>query len=164
MGLANEEAGLGTEPDGMFLSYASLRDGRVGLQRREDSLEVVGSPDMVLEVVSPTSVQKDNVLLRDLYWRAGVREYWLVDPRRTDLTFDILRHRPKGFAAARKVGGWIKSAVFGKSFRLIRGTDESGLETYRSRSGDVRDHLYNQGIARFSSTPIRLVANSIHGR
>lgn len=130
MGLANAAADLATEPDGMFVSHASLKGGRVRLERREDSLEVVGSPDMVLEVVSPTSVQKDTVLLRDLYWRAGVREYWRADPRREDLVFDILRRGPKGFVAARKQAGWAKSSVFGKSFRLSRGTDASGLETY----------------------------------
>ncbi len=85
---------------------------------------------MVLEVVSPTSVQKDTDLLRDLYWRAGIREYWLVDPRRNDLTFDILRHGPKGYAAARKLGGWVKSSVFGKSFRLSHEMDRLELTRY----------------------------------
>ncbi len=31
MGMVNVEADLATQPDGMFLSYASLRDGRVRL-------------------------------------------------------------------------------------------------------------------------------------
>jgi Uma2 family endonuclease len=82
---------------------------------------------MVLEVVSASSEEKDTVVLRDLYWRAGVKEYWLVDPRGDDLAFDILRHGAKGYATARKQGGWLKSAVFGRSFRLTREVDRTGL-------------------------------------
>lgn len=130
MGLVNVSAGLATEPDGMFVSYAALREERVRLARRENSLEVVGSPDMVLEVVSPTSVQKDTVLLRDLYWQAGIPEYWLIDPRRDDLVFDILRRGSKGYLPMRKSAGWMKSSVFGKSFRLNRENDVMGLASY----------------------------------
>jgi len=130
MSLVNVNADLATEPDGMFLSYATLRDERARLERRENSLEVVGSPDMVLEVVSRTSVQKDTVLLRDLYWRADIPEYWLIDPRRGDLVFDILRRGPKGYFPARKAGGWVKSFVFGKSFRLTRENDPIDLPIY----------------------------------
>ena len=128
--LTNMDADLSTEPDGMFLSYAGLRAGRVRLAEGEDSLEVEGSPEMVLEVVSPTSRRKDTVVLRELYWRAGVREYWLANPARQGLTFDILRHGPKGYIAVRKQGGWIRSGVFGASFRLSRGTDPVGLPAY----------------------------------
>jgi Uma2 family endonuclease len=130
MGLVNVEADLATEPDGMFLSYAALRHERVRLSRRENSLEIIGSPDMVLEVVSPTSVQKDTVLLPDLYCRADVREYWLIDPRRKELAFDILRRGSKGYFPARKAEGWIKSIVFGKSFRLTRKNDAMELPIY----------------------------------
>jgi Uma2 family endonuclease len=115
----------------MFLSYASMRDGRARLARRENSQEVIGFPDMVLEVISPTSEQKDTLLLRDLYWQAGIAEYWLVDPRRNALIFDILRRGPRGYAAARKLRGWIKSPVFGKSFRLSHKKDRLGLTGYR---------------------------------
>jgi len=86
----------------------------------------MGSPDMVLEVVSPSSVEKDTVILRQLYWKAGVREYWLVDPRGLELHFDILRHAEKSYVATRRQQGWLKSAVFGKSFRLTKRNDTRG--------------------------------------
>ena len=81
---------------------------------------------MVLEVVSRSSVQKDTRNLREDYWQAGVREYWLIDARPDPLTFDILRHTPRGYRAAPKKDGWIRSAVFGKSFRLLRGITALG--------------------------------------
>ena len=72
----------------------------------------------VLEVLSDSSVEKDIVILFDAYWQAGIAEYWLVDARKGPVRFDIYRHTSKGYVATRKQAGWVKSAVFSKSFRL----------------------------------------------
>jgi Uma2 family endonuclease len=93
-------------------------------------VELEGTPDMVLEVVSPSSVQKDTVELRDLYWRAGVNEYWLVDARGDHLVFDILRHTPEGYLATDLQEGWLASAVFARSFQLIRQSDPLGFPQF----------------------------------
>ncbi len=45
-----------------------------------DRRGVVGAPDLVIEVVSPSSASHDHVRKRRLYEHAGVREYWLVIP------------------------------------------------------------------------------------
>jgi hypothetical protein len=42
--------------------------------------KILGSPDMVMEVVSPSSRGKDRVLKLNKYLENGVREYWIVDP------------------------------------------------------------------------------------
>lgn len=39
-----------------------------------------GAPDMVVEVTSPSTARYDRLLKFNLYQRAGVKEYWLVDP------------------------------------------------------------------------------------
>jgi Uma2 family endonuclease len=36
----------------------------------------------VIEILSPTTKRRDQTLKRELYERAGVTEYWLVDPAR----------------------------------------------------------------------------------
>ena len=114
-------AEVSNNPDGVFVANASFEDGTVRLVEgaKQGFIELEGSPDMVLEVVSDSSVRKDDELLRVAYWKAGIREYWLVDARGEKLDFQILKHTGKGYSPIRAVGGWIKSAVFRNSFRLV---------------------------------------------
>lgn len=126
--LTNEATDLSCVPDGVVIFNESWQQGRVRLVEgsEEGFVEVEGTPDVVLEIVSPSSQEKDYTTLRLRYWESGIPEYWLVDVRGERLEFDILRHGPKGFVAVRKQTGWIKSKVFGKSFRLVRETDFRG--------------------------------------
>ena len=135
--LSNFEGDIAGNPDGTFLLTDTLQSDRVRLIEGKEGgyVELQGTPDMVLEVVSRSSVQKDTVLLRKAYWEASIPEYWLVDARREPLSFDILRHTSRGYAATRKQDGWMKSAVFGKSFRLSQSTNTLGHPEY---SLDVR--------------------------
>ena len=130
--LTNVDANVSAGPDGIFVSRESQTAGRVRLVEGKQGgyVELEGTPDMVLEVVSDSSVEKDTETLRDLYWKAGIPEYWLVDVRGEELTFEILRHTAKGYTTTRKQGGWIKSAAFGKSFRLTCQNAEDGHPEY----------------------------------
>ena len=133
--LTNEDADLSGNPDGTFVSNASFRSGRVRLIEGAEAgfVEMEGSPDMVLEVVSDSSVEKDTELLKDLYWKAGIREYWLVDARTDQLQFEIFRRTSRGYSATSKTRGWMKSNVFGQSFRLTRRADELGHPEFTLR-------------------------------
>jgi Uma2 family endonuclease len=135
--LSNPEIGLSTIPDGYFVSYDALREGRVrevaGVSN--GCVELVGTPEMTLEVVSDSSEEKDLVVLRELYYDAGVLEYWLIDARTEDVRFELLKRGAEGFTATRRQsGGWLKSDVFGRSFRLVRGTDPLGKPIYTLES------------------------------
>ena len=129
--LSNVDADIAVKPGALFASKDDLVD-RVRLLegKKGGYVEMEGSPDMVLEVVSDSSIDKDTQQLRQDYWTAGIREYWLVDARKEPLVFDILRHASKGYRTTPKKDGWIKSNAFGKSFRLTWGTNALGHPEY----------------------------------
>ena len=114
-------AEVSNNPGGVFVANASFEDGTVRLVEgaKQGFIELDGSPDVVLEVVNDSLVKKDYELLRVAYWKAGIREYWLVDARGDKLEFQILKYSSKGYSPIRAIGGWVKSAVFRKSFRLV---------------------------------------------
>jgi Uma2 family endonuclease len=65
--------GNGREPDLMFIATANL--ARLG-QKYLD-----GPADLVIEMVSEDSVVRDRDDKFSEYQDAGVREYWIIDPR-----------------------------------------------------------------------------------
>ncbi len=45
-----------------------------------------GAPDLIIEVVSPSSRKLDYSIKNALYMEAGVREYWIIDPTKERTT------------------------------------------------------------------------------
>jgi Uma2 family endonuclease len=135
--LTNEAANLSTEPDAAFVSWESYEAGRLRLIPRKDKpgqyIELQGTPDWVVEIVSRSSVEKDTRSLRETYHRAGVPEYWIIDARSEEIDFQILRYRRDSYVAASPRGGWLRSRVFGRAFRLERRRDRMGCWDYTLR-------------------------------
>lgn len=46
-----------------------------------NNIRFEGAPDMVIEILSPSTRTKDMMLKLNKYYGAGVREYWIVDPK-----------------------------------------------------------------------------------
>lgn len=53
---------------------------------------VFGAPDLVVEVLSPSSKKKDMQIKLSKYYDAGVREYWIVDPEKKKLVQYDMEH------------------------------------------------------------------------
>ena len=49
-----------------------------------------GAPELVMEILSPSSRRHDMLVKLDLYQRAGVREYWIVNPDDKDVQVFLL--------------------------------------------------------------------------
>ncbi|GHU58999.1 hypothetical protein FACS189444_3570 [Spirochaetia bacterium] len=49
-----------------------------------------GAPDMIIEILSPSNIQHDMVYKFNKYLKAGVREYWTVDPDSRTVQVHIL--------------------------------------------------------------------------
>ena len=47
-----------------------------------------GAPDLVVEILSPATQRRDRLVTLNLYQRAGVREYWIVNPE--DQTVQVM--------------------------------------------------------------------------
>jgi Uma2 family endonuclease len=53
--------------------------------------KVTGAPDLLVEILSPSTRTNDRVRKKARYERAGVRELWLVDPRARRVEQFVLR-------------------------------------------------------------------------
>ena len=69
--------------------------------RRAEAV-VRGAPDLIIEILSPSTEARDRGLKRHLYERFGVPEYWLVNPDRR--TVEVLRRSGEALATAADLG------------------------------------------------------------
>jgi Uma2 family endonuclease len=76
-----------------------------------DEAGVRGAPSLVIEVLSPSTTSRDEVVKRELYDQHGVAEYWIVDPVKKQLR--ILRRQRNRFAPPilGREAGTIPSAI-----------------------------------------------------
>lgn len=84
----------GLMPDVQF-----YRDGNRSSREQQQGL-VRGHPDLVVEVVSPSSQRYDRVKKLRWYAGLGVPEYWLVDPHERTLECLVLRDGVYSIAAS----------------------------------------------------------------
>jgi Uma2 family endonuclease len=74
-----------------------------------------GAPDLAMEIVSPDSQSRDRRDKFKEYEKAGVREYWIIDP--LSKTVELYRLERKRFHAVEKTNGTLPSSVLPR-FRI----------------------------------------------
>ncbi|HEX3529563.1 MAG TPA: Uma2 family endonuclease [Thermoanaerobaculia bacterium] len=116
-----------TEPDIVAVFRESIESGRARLvpsTRRKGQNRIVafeGAVDLIVEIVSDSSVGKDLDRLPPYYARAGVRELWLLDARGTEVRFDLLVLQEGVYSIVPPdADGWLRSPCLGRAFRLQR--------------------------------------------
>lgn len=60
------------QPDILFISN----------ENREilTALNIKGAPDLIIEILSPSTIENDRIYKKLVYEKFGVKEYWIVDP------------------------------------------------------------------------------------
>ncbi len=91
------------QPDILFVSY----------ERRHliTELNLQGTPDLIVEILSPSTQERDKELKKKLYARFGVREYWIVDPDKRIIQIFILRKSGYGLKGTYGEGESFESEV-----------------------------------------------------
>jgi len=133
---------LSVEPDLVLVFRETIEEGRARFRswsrsHPERLTEIEGAADLVVEIVSNSSVNKDTKLLPRLYARAGIPELWLADARGRDLRFQIHTLRDGAYVPGEPdADGWMHSPRLGVAFRLLRQTSPfTGWEYTLERRG-----------------------------
>lgn len=92
------------QPDLVFIAAA-----RLGIVTER---AVEGAPDLVVEIVSPSTARQDRVTKAALYARFGVRFYWVVDPDARTLEEYALAAQGYELVAVHSGGAVARTALF----------------------------------------------------
>jgi len=71
---------------------------------------IEGTPDIVIEIISPSTAYYDLIEKKEVYEKYGVKEYWIIDPK--SKTFEIYLNSENGFEIISKAKkGLVKSQI-----------------------------------------------------
>lgn len=99
------------QPDILFIS-----NERKGIIKPEN---IRGAPDLIVEILSPATAERDLTVKKGLYAKFAVREYWIVDPDQK--TVAVMTWSEEGFRTHQvyPADGTLRSPIFpGWSFPL----------------------------------------------
>jgi Uma2 family endonuclease len=99
-----DELTAGVQPDLLFVS-----NERTFIIHENNG--IVGAPDMIVEIVSKGSVDKDRVTKKEVYARFAVKEYWIVDVRNKTVEVYVMDNDHYQLFSFAEEKGIIKSAV-----------------------------------------------------
>ena len=101
-----------------------IRDARLGIYRPDGIIEE--PPDIVVEILSPSTRGIDLVRKMALYARSGVPEYWIADPDRRMLVINVLQGEDY-VPVAPDADGWLASPTL-SGLRIDPAEVFSGLD------------------------------------
>ena len=91
------------QPDLVFISSDNL-----GIIKRR---AIFGRPNLLVELISPSSVRRDRYDKKELYARFGVKEYWIGDPANKSLEILTLKEGRYELHCAAEEKGKLNSLV-----------------------------------------------------
>ena len=128
-------ASASAEPDIICILNESLATDKISFvaspKCKGRYIELEGAADLIVEIVSDSSVKKDTRDLPAAYFKEAVREYWLVDARGEELSFLIQRRGQNAFEPVEADDSGAQwSEVMRCHYRLERSDDQFGYWQY----------------------------------
>ncbi|MFZ3591253.1 Uma2 family endonuclease [Bacillus sp. DJP31] len=74
--------------------------------------KISGAPDLVVEILSPSTGKRDKTTKKETYARFGVKEYWIVDPIHQTLDQFLLNNQSLNLYATLIPGDSLRSPLF----------------------------------------------------
>jgi Uma2 family endonuclease len=100
----------GREPDLFFIKKENLHIVKPTF--------VQGTPDLMIEIILPESVERDKKIKFAEYQNAGVKEYWLIDPNEQNCEFYELVEGKFQLISALKSGVFHSKIIEGFHFKI----------------------------------------------
>ncbi len=77
-----------------------------------ENKKVKGTPNLVVEIWSPSNIKKEREMKHKTYQNQGVTEYWQIFPKKQEIRIEVLNEEGKYklFSEATKIGK-VKSKV-----------------------------------------------------
>lgn len=72
---------------------------------------IQGAPDLIIEILSPATAERDKGLKRKLYAKYGVKEYWIADPENKRVEVMTLGERGFETMQVYQAGGSLSSTL-----------------------------------------------------
>lgn len=93
--------------------------GREKMNLLDPEWGIRGAPEMVVEIVSPSSYKRGHLEKKQLYAKYGITEYWIVDPSYHSIEIYVLQEGSYQLHAFRISGEQISSqAIEGFSLEV----------------------------------------------
>ncbi|MEY4540730.1 MAG: hypothetical protein RLZZ306_2487 [Bacteroidota bacterium] len=74
---------------------------------------IIGIPDLIIEIISPSSVLRDRIDKKNVCERLKVKEYWIIDPQNQEIEiYSVQNDRYELLSGVTIFEGELKSEVF----------------------------------------------------
>jgi Uma2 family endonuclease len=145
--------GTVVQPDAVFLLREHL--DRITEQQKPSGgtirVRVVGSPDLVVEIASPSTAKYDRNEKLNSYARAGVPEYWIINPQKEEIEVLLLEkgsyHCLGSFSGEEQLPSRILPNFPAKAEKLFPKRLASVKDQHPNSSGDPEPTVISDQIA-----------------
>jgi Uma2 family endonuclease len=72
---------------------------------------IMGAPDLIVEIISPSSIKIDRFDKKEMYKKFAVKEYWLIDPKNQTVEIYVFENDDYKLHQFLEIEGPIKSTI-----------------------------------------------------